>query len=670
MKQGKSLYLPVCSQNFNAIFASESISPPRFYPKRNFGVNQFYLLFENFDDGIVLFEELPYFDIDNNSDFESNLLIFEFFALDEHYLTEIDPGIWLYCNTIYLNQDNFKLYFLDPHIKKVVFVESKMSKTTKTVAKFEKNFSDCKIPNLGLKRYQLPLVKIEETNFEKKVSIDRLFNSFKGFIYCFIVGEISEKSYNEVAFSKSLQNIINCFARYKIELAQISTASKNKSSKQRQKSIYNELKNISVQFELEDALKTSKLLLSHIVSEQKFNHTKWVIDYLQLPREAEDIAIKVLSLIADLIPNLDSVLKREYVKNTNSLMLRFEIVEENISQYKSETIELRQTKDNEIKDFLFEIEKHFKTKLLEQAGKKEISEFEKIDLLVKEKEIILAKTKLNEKDTDNFVKICNVLLKETKDFSRKTNDEDLLIIVEKVWDSFGLSASSTSNPIHKYLSHKSKTIDIEKKTDVMKNFIAFLLNPNNIEQLKTYLEDKKIQNTWISYSFWGLYNGFANISREFTNVILGSDNFILMRSIDNYLNKILRKIEADLEYKKLHFINVKPKLQSLKQIEILDKEKARNTPGLTSAITFEFDLTAEDLDKVLKNLEVEKIKKIQKIIEELNNIEYSKFAPNYRAELLKKEIDKSNSRVKKASNKITNAEIEKILNAYMALNNK
>ena len=80
MKQGKGLYLPIGSQNFNAIFASESISPPRFYPKRNFGHNRFELLFKNLDNGLILFDELPYFDIDDNSDIETYLLVFEIFG--------------------------------------------------------------------------------------------------------------------------------------------------------------------------------------------------------------------------------------------------------------------------------------------------------------------------------------------------------------------------------------------------------------------------------------------------------------------------------------------------------------------------------------------------------------------------------------------------------------
>lgn len=669
MKQDKILYLPVSSQNFNAIFASESLSPPRFYAKRNFGHNRFDMLFKYSDSGIILFEDMPYFDIDDNSDIETYLLIFEFSALEGRYLTEIGQGVWRYDSTIYLNQNNFRLHFLDPYVKKVMLAEAKTSKTTKTVAKFELNFSDNKIPKSNLKRYQLPIAKIEETDIERKVAIDRLFNSFKGFIYGFIAGEVGKKSSIEIEFAKSVQNIINCFAQYKNELADSSSAPKYQSSKSYQKQTPTFSKNRSVEFELNEALKNGKQLFSHLFGKDKLEPSKWVTDYLKLPSEDESIVKKVLSLMSRWFFDFDSTIKREYAKNTNSPMFLFEIVEDNIRQYKSAGVEQRQRLDEEIKDNLFSIEKYIKTKSLERAGNKEVSDFEQIELLVKEEEIKLAKTKLNEKDTDNFVKICNVLLKERKDFTGKTNDEDLLIVVEKVWDSFGSSNSRTSNPIHKYLSHKSKTIEIEKKTDVVENFIAFLLNPNSIEQLKTYVEDKKIQNSWISFSFWGLYNGFANIGRDFTNVILGTDNFDLMRGIDNYLDKILQKIEADYEYKKPMFANAKQESRKSEQMPNLEGKKGQITEGVSSAVTIEFDLTTESLVKVLKSLESDKAKKVQKMVEKLNT-EYNKFGHDYRVGLLKKEIEKSNKRVKKTTNKITITEIDRIVNAYKASNTK
>ena len=666
MKQGKKLYYPFNSQNFNAVFASESISPPKFYPKRNFGHNRFEPLSKYLDSGLILFEQFPYFDTDPNSDIEAYVLIFEFTNLEEGNLTEIGQGIWRYDATIYLNQDNFRLYFPKPYVKKVMFSEAKTSKTTKTVVKYESQFNDTEILKVSLKKYDLSKINIEEKNLDKKVAIDRLFNSFKGFLYGYLAGEIGKKSSIEIEFSKSIQNIINCFAQYKNELADSSNTPKYQTlSKSYPKSTPNTNKSKSVEIELKEALRISKQLFSNL-GKDKFEPVKLVSNHLDISQEDEGIVRKVMSFMASLFFDFDKTIKKEFAKNSNSPSLLFEIVEDSIYQYKSAGVELRQRLDDEIKDNLFAIEKYIKSKSMERAGGKEIFDFSYIELFVKNEEIGIAKTKLAEKDTVNFVKICNVLLKERKNFNGKTNDEDLLIIVEKVWDSFGLHSKRTDNVIHKYLSHKSKSIELETQSEVTQNFVAFLLNPNNIEILKTYIEDKKIQNSWIAYSFWGLYNGFANIGRDFTDVILATENYDLMGSIDKYLNNILQKMEVEYEYRKPISVTHKPEpVEKFEKFEIEEPKKSQNTEGGLLGKTVELDLKKkESLEKVLSSVDKKKQVKIKKIIDELD-IAYSQFGQDYKGTLLGKEIAKSNKRITKdLTSKITPEETERIVNAY------
>lgn len=671
MKQGKKFYYPFNSQNFNAVFASESVSPPKFYLNRNFGHNRFEPLSKYLDSGLILFEQFPYFDTDPNSDIEAYVLIFEFTNLAEGNLAEIGQGIWHYDATIYLNKDNFTLYFSKPYVKKVMLSEAKTSKTTKTVAKYESQFNDTEILKTSLKKYDLSKIDFKEKNLEKKVAIDRFFNSFKGFLYGYLAGEIGKKSNIEIEFSKSVQNIINCFAQYKNELADSSHTSKYQtSSKSYTKSTLNTNKSKSVEFELNEAIRISKQLFSNF-GKDKFEPVKWVSNHLDISQENEGIVKKMMSFMARLVNDFDKVIKREYAKNSNSPSLLFDIVEDNIGQYKFAGVELRQKLDDEIKDNLFSIEKYIKSKSLENAGNKEVSDFSNIELLVKNEEIKIPKTKLNEKDTENFVKICNVLLKERKNFNGKTNDEDLLSIVEKVWDSFNLHHKRTDNVIHKYLSHKSKSIELETQSEVTQNFVAFLLNPNNIEILKTYIEDKKIQNSWIAYSFWGLYNGFANISRDFTNVILSTENYELMQSIDSYLDKILQQIEVEYEYKKPIVIAHKSEpTKKTEPVVVPEQKKLQNTEVVSPANVVDFDLTIENIGKVLKSLDKKKGDKVRGIIEKIETDFGNKFSVEYKAKRLQEAIEKSNKRTPTEANKITIAEIDRIINAYKVTNKK
>ena len=300
------------------------------------------------------------------------MLIFEFTNLAEGNLAEIGQGIWHYDATIYLNKDNFTLYFSKPYVKKVMLSEAKTSKTTKTVAKYESQFNDTEILKTSLKKYDLSKIDFKEKNLEKKVAIDRFFNSFKGFLYGYLAGEIGKKSNIEIEFSKSVQNIINCFAQYKNELADSSHTSKYQtSSKSYTKSTLNTNKSKSVEFELNEAIRISKQLFSNF-GKDKFEPVKWVSNHLDISQENEGIVKKMMSFMARLVNDFDKVIKREYAKNSNSPSLLFDIVEDNIGQYKFAGVELRQKLDDEIKDNLFSIEKYIKSKSLENAGNKEI----------------------------------------------------------------------------------------------------------------------------------------------------------------------------------------------------------------------------------------------------------------------------------------------------------
>ena len=60
----KHLYIPTCSQNFNSIMSSESISPAGFYERRNFGMKRFLRVEANkLNDRIALYQNIPEFHI-------------------------------------------------------------------------------------------------------------------------------------------------------------------------------------------------------------------------------------------------------------------------------------------------------------------------------------------------------------------------------------------------------------------------------------------------------------------------------------------------------------------------------------------------------------------------------------------------------------------------------
>jgi hypothetical protein len=69
----------------------------------------------------------------------------------------------------------------------------------------------------------------------------------------------------------------------------------------------------------------------------------------------------------------------------------------------------------------------------------------------------------------------------------------------------------------------------------MKNFVAFVFNPDSIEKLEAFIEAKEIEEKWMAHSFWCAFNGFANTSRNFVKPIFDTDNVPVQNYLDNYL---------------------------------------------------------------------------------------------------------------------------------------
>jgi hypothetical protein len=80
---------------------------------------------------------------------------------------------------------------------------------------------------------------------------------------------------------------------------------------------------------------------------------------------------------------------------------------------------------------------------------------------------------------------------------------------------------------------------------VMKNFVAFTFNPDSLEKLENYVYSKNIEESWIAFSFWCSYNGFANISRNFTKPVLDTDKREPQDYIDNYLQHYLSVLQSN-----------------------------------------------------------------------------------------------------------------------------
>ncbi|KAB0441029.1 hypothetical protein [Lysinibacillus fusiformis] len=218
------LFFPTSSLNFNDIFATESISPKSYYVRRTFGTKR------NFatecainEDFLVLFRTIPIFNLLSNSKtiYDEYPMILELdLDIDEYDIHQINKQIYVVNRTIYLNLDNVRLLFLEQEHMQRVIQKSKLVLETKSVAKYINNFevidSDKQIVKIDI-----PLnIKFPNSKTEKELEFDRIFNSVKGILYCYLFGKELKVNDNimvmrDIAFK--LNDILSLSAKLKGE---------------------------------------------------------------------------------------------------------------------------------------------------------------------------------------------------------------------------------------------------------------------------------------------------------------------------------------------------------------------------------------------------------------------------------------------------------------------
>lgn len=149
-----------------------------------------------------------------------------------------------------------------------------------------------------------------------------------------------------------------------------------------------------------------------------------------------------------------------------------------------------------------------------------------------------------------FQIIVNTLLKNPKQICKDVLNTDLSFVInlikEQIIEAFGTSSLYIDDMlfIDKRIVYSDFDIKIESiNSNVLKNFLCFLLKYNNIDELERYIDLKCIPNSHIAYSFLGAFFGFADLSKIVTNNTANSECIELVKYVDNYLNSLKKNID-------------------------------------------------------------------------------------------------------------------------------
>lgn len=481
------LYIPTSSRNFNCLFSEESISPKSFYGERGFGYSKWHSIPENpYENLIVLYDELRYFQRPNEG-FDDYPLVIEVCLNDkevEELFRKDKSGAYLYDGTLYFNPKTTGFVFFSEQQKDIVLSKAEGSLETKLVRIYNRKI---RVERVG-GNYVAPQVPDAELNRDELARSIRI-NKVKGFIYGYHIGNLLSVSKEQGFRVKTTQTLL--------DLASAIYGSIDKKPTPQQ-----------------------KLQLQQTVL-QESSLARLLLDKTNLD------ANSVASLIDDVFnqcrwePASNS--PDRGVFNLYSMILSPKTQEQAINYLTSEI-----------------------HRILDPAGTRIWPESAK-DIAILPKNVIempvlagrpedkaVAELWINGELADNKYKgsLASYRLDLATELTKSVRDN----VYKDGWENS--SAKPFLNALRRNLNGEEFT---EKwSEDVLSALAAVLMKGDTWDGLRLFLISKGIQNQAMPFAFYGIVNGFANLPKDFTNILLNyRDNKALWELLNSAVYEVV-----------------------------------------------------------------------------------------------------------------------------------
>lgn len=205
----KKYYIPTSTLNFNNILSSESISPKAFYEKRNFGYSRWTVIPENnLDNAITLYDSLCYFERPQ-SDLEDHALLVEV-ELEENDVNPLGEGVFYCDKTIYLTHSSTRFIFFSERVKKIALSISNGSLETKMIRLY---FNSIRVVNQPTESYLVRATDNVQIKLnDEEIKKDFQTNKMKGLLYGYYIGSALSTTKENVKRLSCLFEIQNTFS--------------------------------------------------------------------------------------------------------------------------------------------------------------------------------------------------------------------------------------------------------------------------------------------------------------------------------------------------------------------------------------------------------------------------------------------------------------------------
>lgn len=474
-------YIPTSSRNFNCLFSEESISPKSFYRERGFGYSKWHSIHENpYENLIVLYDEIKYFERPNEGYDDYPLVIevnLDNKEIENLFKKDKNSGAYLYDGTLYFNPITTSFIFFDEQHKNIVLSKAEGSLETKLVRIYRKRIQ---VETRVGGNYDVPKVEDAELNrkeLEKSIRV----NKVKGFIYGYHIGNLLSVSKEKSFRIKTTQTLLN--------LASAIYGSIDKRPTPQQER------------QLQRAINLRTSLAQKLLTNTNFNFNE----------------VTVVSIIED-------IQQCGWKPETNS-------PDGDVLSLYSMIIDSK-TQEQAISDLTFRVQRDLdltKSHIIpERVYDISINSENCIELPVlasEPEDKAIAELWVNGELANHKYKgsLASYRLELATELTKAVRDN----VYKDDWENS--PARTFLNALRNNLN--GKEFSERWSENVFSAIAAVLMKGDTWEGLRLFLISKGIQSQAMSFAFYGIINGFANLPKDFSNILLNNPESDNLRSL-------------------------------------------------------------------------------------------------------------------------------------------
>lgn len=523
----KRFYIPTTSLNFNNILSSESVSPKAFYKNRSFGYGRWGSIPENPLDNSIVVYDCPFTFARPVSEYEDHPLLIEV-QLEDNFIStfvHVAEHAFLCDKTIYLNPFTSRFLFFSENDKNIALSMSEASIETKLLRLYLKKIQVVSNPN------HCPTVafrEVQSLNFSE-IEKDKKINRMKGLLYGYYIGGLLSSSKDILLKLNATRQILNIYASI------LSSIDRTASPLQR-KNLYELYQIIQPEIplfkELAEIIPDKGKMDSVIYSIRKtfgsipgeYNVDQLIVQLTNLPTNPE-APNPVIEQTNNLLKNF------EFANRKAAIRVKVTDKEISISNLRLSTL---------INDNLSESDKHLFIAWINE---------------------VFSKDEYNGR-TSTFKE------QLSDDVTFKAKD-----IFNTEWDSS--KAKAILNDLRRHV--RGNEFNYNWEENIFSALASVITKGDDWQKLLSFMQVKEITNYKLAFAIYGTLNGFANLPRDFSDLLYDQDREYVADVYKEFYKQLFGSeiVIENIPYNK-HVLNTNQNTSLAQPTEVTPKDTAES----------------------------------------------------------------------------------------------